>query len=189
MASHLTILTATSRTYDIKKSRFIAHLVPLAAFPSALKQLRDEHKKARHFVWATRHLHDQQIEENCTDDGEPRNTSGKPTLNALQNRDLIDIGLVTVRYFGGIKLGTGGLVRAYSEAANRVIETARLIAVDNLYRQTIQLSYPQFRHFEYLIGQTDLHIIDKTFQSCQIDVTLQGPKTAIDRLCTKLNPP
>ena len=131
-------------TYEVKRSRFIAHLVPIADFAALREQLKVEHPKASHIVYATRELnaHDQ-IVENSSDDGEPRGTAGVPTLNVLRGNDLINVGLLTVRYFGGIKLGTGGMVRAYGVAAKEVIAIAELM--DWQKQETAQFTtpYPQ----------------------------------------------
>ncbi|MCV6607908.1 MAG: YigZ family protein, partial [Campylobacterales bacterium] len=92
--------------FEEKKSHFIAHITPISNFKPLLEKLKEEHPKARHFVTASRYLNtQQQIVESSSDDGEPKGTSGKPTLKVLQGNDLINIGVVTVRYFGGIKLG------------------------------------------------------------------------------------
>ena len=117
----------TTETLIIKQSKFIAHLMPYDRFGEIMDRLRDEHPKARHFVTAFRYLNEfDQIVEGSSDDGEPRGTSGKPTLSVLRGSDLIDIAIITVRYFGGTKLGTGGLVRAYSDAANLVIDSSNM---------------------------------------------------------------
>ena len=84
-----------------------------------------KHPKARHHVYAYRYLNEyEQIVENSSDDGEPKGTSGKPSLHVLAGHELINTAVIIVRYFGGIKLGTGGLVRAYSDAVNSVINNA-----------------------------------------------------------------
>lgn len=103
--------------FEVKKSVFIAHLCEFSHFKALLVALKKEHSKARHFVWAFRHLNELgQIVEDKSDDGEPKGTSGLPCLNVLRGAQLINAAIIVVRYFGGIKLGTGGLVRAYSAA-------------------------------------------------------------------------
>ena len=114
-----TIEKDISAAQEIKKSSFIAYLAPLASFEALRAQLRRQHPKARHIVWAYRALNEPgQIVENSSDDGEPKSTAGAPCLNALRAAVLV------VRYFGGIKLGTGGLVRAYASSANAAIDAA-----------------------------------------------------------------
>lgn len=185
-----TVRDSVNSVLEVKKSQFIAHLVPISAFESTLTCLRQEHRKARHFVWAIRHLNPLgQIVENCTDDGEPRNTSGKPTLNALQAHELIDVALITVRYFGGTKLGTGGLVRAYNEAAQDAILSAELIPLSHLYSRTFSIDYQQSHHADYLLQQAQLKILNKTFAADHIELTLQGEKTEIERIIVQLGLP
>ncbi len=123
-----TIEKEISAAQEIKKSSFIAYLAPLASFEALRAQLRRQHPKARHIVWAYRALGESgQIVENSSDDGEPKSTAGAPCLNALRGAELINAAVLVVRYFGGIKLGTGGLVRAYASSANAAIDAAELV--------------------------------------------------------------
>lgn len=118
-----TIITTHTATIEIKKSLFIATLCPFENFKNELQKLKIEHPKAVHFVWAYRYLNEfEQIVENKSDDGEPKGTSAPPCLNVLRGNNLINVSVIVVRYFGGIKLGTGGLVKAYSEAVNLAIK-------------------------------------------------------------------
>ena len=108
-----------TKILEIKQSKFIAYLLPYNRYQKTLEELKQEHPKARHFVVAYRYLNEYgQIVEYSSDDGEPKGTSGKPTLMVIQGADLINSAIITIRYFGGTKLGTGGLVRAYSDATN-----------------------------------------------------------------------
>lgn len=185
-----TIHAPTECTLEVKKSLFIAHLVPIAEFQRSLELLRESHKKARHFVWATRQLNKfAQIVENCTDDGEPRNTSGKPTLKVLEGHDIVNAGIITVRYFGGIKLGTGGLVRAYNDAAQQAVQEAELIPLSCLYEQTICLTYQQMRHADYLLKQHPIKVIHKEFTADHVTLTVQGEETVIAEAFSKLETP
>jgi uncharacterized YigZ family protein len=182
MEKLLTVLGETSTRLEIKKSQFIAHLVPFSEFQTLLSRLKEEHRKARHFVWATRTLNEQnQIVENCSDDGEPRNTSGKPTLKVLQGHQLIDAALITVRYFGGIKLGTGGLVRAYNDAGQLAVQAAALIPLGTLYCKTVRIPYQQIRHTEHQLKQYPIKVLHKEFAATHIDLTLQGDRRYIDK--------
>lgn len=123
-----TLTEVANATLEIKKSTFHAYLVPFADFEMWREKLKTDHPKARHIVWAYRALNAyDQIVENQTDDGEPKGTSGPPALNALRGAQLIDAAVLVVRYFGGIKLGPGGLVRAYAGATNAAIDVAALV--------------------------------------------------------------
>ena len=115
-------------TLEVKKSKFIAFLTPFSEFDALLERLKSDHPKAAHIVWAYRILNEfNQIVENQSDDGEPKGTSGMPCLNALRGAELINTAVLVVRYFGRIKLGTGGLVRAYGGSVNLAITNANLV--------------------------------------------------------------
>ncbi|MDX1809658.1 MAG: YigZ family protein [Sulfurospirillaceae bacterium] len=136
---------------EIKKSSFIAYLIPISDFETIHARLKVEHPKARHIVWAKRYLNEfDQIVENSSDDGEPKGTSGPPVLNVMRGAELIECGILIVRYFGGIKLGTGGLVRAYGSIAKNVIESARLLPYEkkeNVRFYTVYNLVSRFEHF------------------------------------------
>ena len=119
-----------STQIEVKKSKFIATLAPFKDFESLNKALRDEHPKAAHVVWAYRYLNEfGQIVENSSDDGEPKGSSAPALLAALRGAELIDTCALVVRYFGGIKLGIGGLVRAYGASVNEAIKSAKDMGV------------------------------------------------------------
>ena len=119
-----------STQIEVKKSKFIATLAPFKDFESLNKALRDEHPKAAHVVWAYRYLNEfGQIVENSSDDGEPKGSSAPALLRALRGAELVDTCALVVRYFGGIKLGIGGLVRAYGTSANEAIKSAKDMGV------------------------------------------------------------
>lgn len=115
-----------STQIEVKKSKFIATLAPFKDFESLNKALRDEHPKAAHVVWAYRYLNEfGQIVENSSDDGEPKGSSAPALLRALRGAELVDTCALVVRYFGGIKLGIGGLARAYGTSVNEAIKSAK----------------------------------------------------------------
>lgn len=115
-----------STQIEVKKSKFIATLAPFKDFESLNKALRDEHPKAAHVVWVYRYLNEfGQIVENSSDDGEPKGSSAPALLAALRGAELVDTCALVVRYFGGIKLGIGGLMRAYGASVNEAIKSAK----------------------------------------------------------------
>ncbi len=153
-----------SSSIEEKKSKFISYLTPYSNFNHKLEQLRKEHPKARHFVYAYRYLNEyEQVVENCSDDGEPRGTSGKPTLAVLSGANIINTAVIIVRYFGGIKLGTGGLVRAYSDSVNAVIDNAIFYPYKKMITKNFKCDYNNFSKVEYLLNQNSIHIKDKIF--------------------------
>lgn len=151
-------------TLEVKQSKFIAHLIPFELYEETLQQLKQNHPKARHFVTASRHLNEfEQIVESLSDDGEPKGTSGKPSLMVLQGKDMINVAVIVVRYFGGTKLGTGGLVRAYSDAVNLVLDTAELLEYKSQQVEVITFEYGEVRFIEYECEKFGVDIIEKNF--------------------------
>ena len=135
---------------EIKGSKFYAFLMPVSLYDLQMKHLRALHPKAVHFVSAYRSLNEfDQIVEYSGDDGEPKGTSGKPTLAVLQGHDLINTAIITVRYFGGTKLGPGGLVRAYASAANAAYAQAKLHPYEKLLPEKITCNYTDVSMVEY----------------------------------------
>lgn len=150
--------------FEEKKSKFIAYLVPYVSFDEVMNKLRDEHPKARHFVYAYRYLNEfEQIVENSSDDGEPKGTSGKPSLAVLGGNEMINTAVIIVRYFGGVKLGTGGLVRAYGDSVNEVIKISKLYEYKKLIYKTLICDYNELSIVEYLLNQNDITIKSKEF--------------------------
>lgn len=167
-------------TIEVTKSKFIAHLCPYSDFEKVLQRLKNEHPKARHFVYAYRYLNEfDQIVENSSDDGEPRGTSGKPTLAVLGGNELINCAVIIVRYFGGTKLGTGGLVRAYSDATNEVIKIANLKEYKKLFTKTIEVDYSDLSKVEYQLNTLGLNIVSKIFDQ-KVTIEISGTKEQIE---------
>lgn len=152
----------------------MAYLVPYKDFKKELERLRGEHPKARHFVTASRYINEyDQIIESSSDDGEPKGTSGKPTLAVLQGQDLINVAVITIRYFGGTKLGTGGLVRAYSDATNDVINRAEFIEYEKKELYTIEFGYSDIGRVEYEVEKLNIEIGEKKFESNSVLFVLE----------------
>ncbi len=129
MAAYNTIAAPARAEIVEKKSRFIGQIAPATTEEEALafiNGVKAEHRMARHNVYAYV-LRGGRIR--YTDDGEPAKTAGMPTLEAIQHAGLEDVAVVVTRYFGGILLGTGGLVRAYTDATKAAIEAAEVVTV------------------------------------------------------------
>ncbi|MBN2781903.1 MAG: YigZ family protein [Campylobacterales bacterium] len=176
----------TTQTLEVKQSKFIAYLIPYSEYDVTLEKLKNEHPKARHFVVAYRYLNQyNQIVEHSSDDGEPKGTSGKPTLMVLQGADIINSAVITVRYFGGTKLGTGGLVRAYSDAANLVLNEAILFEYKDEISKNTYFNYSDIGKVEYQCGESSIDIIDKVFED-KVLYKIKGTKKNLDELFSKL---
>ena len=153
-----------TQTLEVKQSKFIASLCHYNMYEKLLAKVKNEHPKARHFVVAFRYLNEfEQIIEHSSDDGEPRGTSGKPSLMVLQGQELINTAVIIVRYFGGTKLGTGGLVRAYSDAVNLVISNSTFFEYKKVKKMTIAVAYANSRIVEYECERCGIEIIEKNF--------------------------
>jgi len=169
-------------TLEIKKSKFIAHLCPYEEFNPMMKRLKEKHPKARHFVYAYRYLNEfDQIVENSSDDGEPKGTSGKPSLKALAGANFINTGVIIVRYFGGTRLGTGGLVRAYSDAVNEICLKAQTFLYEKLERNELVVEYGDLSKLEYTINLLEIKIKEKVFDT-KVTLVLESTKEKFDKL-------
>ena len=114
---------------EVMKSKFIAYFLPLnheEDFKPFLANLRKEHKKARHIVYAYR----VDMKSKSCDDGEPKGTAGHPLLELLYKKDINNVALIVVRYFGGTKLGASRLLRTYLQAGIDVVNSSELIALE-----------------------------------------------------------
>lgn len=155
-------ITYAKHTKD--NSIFLSYLMPIEKFDSVLCELRDEHKKAVHFVRATRILNQYfQVVEYSSDDGEPRGSSGVPVLNVMRGNNLINSGVIVVRYFGGKLLGVGGLVRAYGAATLEVIGNSTLIPFEKLKKITINSPFNKIELAKYLARKLNIGSIKFDF--------------------------
>lgn len=144
---------------EIKKSRFIAYAKGIASREEGMRwlaELKIQYPDARHHCWAYL-LGNPSCASNAGmgDDGEPSGTAGKPILNVLQHKGVGDIMIVVVRYFGGVKLGAGGLTRAYGQAAQAVMEilpTQQQLAMDTLQ---ITCDFSQEQQIRHLLSQLE----------------------------------
>ncbi|STQ87177.1 YigZ family protein [Helicobacter muridarum] len=181
--------------YEVKQSKFIAYLYVFSETINhtaetkdcIISNLRTEHKKANHFVFASRIINaNTQIVESSSDDKEPKGSAGTPMLVVLRGEEIIDVLCICVRYFGGIKLGVGGLVRAYTQACLDVIAKARNESLLELYvpKQTITItnSITQCDYIGYLIRINNLEILHKEFLGDTFEFTLHGKAPDIDKL-------
>ncbi len=160
--------------------------MPHYLFDVVMKKVKAEHPKARHYVYAYRYLNEfDQIVENSSDDGEPKGTSGKPSLAVLCGAEIINSAVIIVRYFGGVKLGTGGLVRAYGDSVNEVIKISEFKEYQKLIMKTLICDYAELSQLEYLLNQENINIKAKEF-STQINVLIELSSEQFEVLETKL---
>lgn len=163
--------------YEVKKSKFISTITPYVDFHNKYNKLKLEHPKARHIVYAYRYLNEyNQIVENSSDDGEPKGCAGKPTLKVLQGNDIVNSIIFTVRYFGGIKLGTGGMIRAYSSAVKEALSIATLKPYIVEINTKIESSYTNLSKLKYNLKINNITIINQEFLNDKIILHIKGTK-------------
>ncbi len=141
MTAYRTIAAVAETEIIEKKSRFIGRIAPVTTEEEALAfiaEVKAAHRMARHNVYAYV-LRGGRVR--YTDDGEPAKTAGMPTLEAIQHAGLEDVAVVVTRYFGGILLGTGGLVRAYTDVTKAAIEAARIVVVSRCVDIMMEVPY------------------------------------------------
>lgn len=166
-STQYTINQPSSAEYEIKKSHFISVLMPCLNEREALQQLHklaSQHANANHlaFAWRIRQ-EDGFINERCNDAGEPSGTAGRPILAPLEGGSIINAVVGVIRYFGGVKLGTGGLARAYGTAAKLAIENAGLRPWVEMSELKLTIDYSQLQLLEYQLNKCHGQIIDQQF--------------------------
>ncbi len=160
----LTVKEPFFHRYEVKKSTFTSYLIPYSDFHHYHDRLKQEHPKANHIVFAYRMLNEHnQIQERASDDGEPKGVAGTPTLNVLRGEKLINSAILTVRYFGGTKLGTGGMVRAYTKSAKEVIANCSLIPYIEKELITFTIPYTLTSRYEHFFSTQNILHHDRTF--------------------------
>ncbi|MYM62613.1 YigZ family protein [Pseudomaricurvus sp. HS19] len=171
--------------YEIKKSRFIARAALARDREQALQVLAEakaQFPDARHHCWA--YLIGNPWSPGTvamSDDGEPTGTAGKPILNVLQHKQVGDIMLVVSRYFGGIKLGAGGLVRAYSQAAQLVMADLSLARQVSLCRREVQLDFSLEQGLRHWMDLHGGHLVEVSYTQ-QVNMVLDLPESALQPL-------
>ena len=164
MEEYRTIRGTASGEYEEKKSRFIAaaaHVETEAEAVAFLEQIRAANRTARHNVFAYKLRAGNR--ERYSDDGEPAKTAGTPVLEVIGHSGLTDLIVVVTRYFGGILLGTGGLVRAYTTAASSALAAADQVTVQPVVRLTTTVDYPLYERVTLLIGAAGGKLADPVF--------------------------
>ena len=149
-----------------KKSKFIGEVFYIETVQEAEEKLREINKKyhdAKHHCFAYRVMEQEQIIERCSDDGEPSGTAGAPMLQIISKNDLINVIVIVTRYFGGILLGTGGLVRAYSKATNDSLEKAEIIEIKKGERIQLTILYRDLQFIKYYCEKNSIKIVKTDF--------------------------
>ena len=181
MEDYRTIRGTATGEYEEKKSRFIASLSFADSEEAAvafLEQVRAANRTARHNVYAYRLREGNR--ERYSDDGEPAKTAGTPALEVLQHSGLTDLIVVVTRYFGGVLLGTGGLVRAYTTATARALENAQVVTVRSVVELGVTVEYSLYERASLLVQAaggklTEPEFAEKVSLRWQMPEGTEGP--------------
>lgn len=180
MEEYVTILKNETAEITEKKSKFIANLFCVEntkEVEERIKEIKKKYYDARHSCIAYRVIEDNQVIEKSSDDGEPSGTAGSPMLNILKKNNLCNVLIVVTRYFGGILLGTGGLVRAYSEATQRAIEKSTLISRIEGIEIEVKLDYANLENFKYYCKNNNINITNiKYLDDILLNIELEKNK-------------
>lgn len=186
-SDYLTIKHSGQNEIEIKKSRFVCTVGRVTSKEEAdafIQDVREANPKATHncFAYMTGQNDDLQRE---SDDGEPSGTAGVPILEVLKTMHLHDVCAVVTRYFGGTKLGAGGLIRAYSNATSRAIEQVGLVKKVLQKDLTLTVSYADFDKLSYLLTQQSIPVVDTTYGT-DVTVKIAVDLDAIDAVQTEI---
>jgi uncharacterized YigZ family protein len=176
MDEYRTLREVSQGLYKEKGSRFIAVAVPVKSVDevkSQLELLRKKYHDARHHCYAYR-VGEAPYEFRYNDDGEPSGTAGKPIYGQIQSYELTNILIVVVRYFGGVKLGTGGLIQAYRAAAKDAVENGKIVTLVWKISMEIRFDYAQMNEVMKIIKDEGLGILSQDLrEKCHIALEIR----------------
>ena len=188
MQSYLIPKGTTHYRQEIKKSRFLAwikHIETPEMAKAWIQEISGEYPDARHVCWAYIAGAPNTPLQSMSDAGEPSGTAGKPILNVLQHSDAGEIGAVVVRYFGGIKLGTGGLVRAYSSSASETLKLTPLRLKVPQITLILNCPFAEEHTFRYLLEQSQ-GVIDSTHYANEVIIHCHLPYAELENFKQRL---
>jgi len=174
--TYLTIDGPAEGLFRDKGSRFLAYAHPFreeSELKGLVADLKARHPKARHHCWAYRLTADRSVYR-TNDDGEPSGTAGRPILNVLLSKDVTDVLVVVVRYFGGTLLGVPGLINAYKNAAQEAIAAATLVEKTVTETLRLEFDYAQMDAVMRLVKKENLPILNRQFDNrCSMEVEVR----------------
>lgn len=191
MNSFISIKKNIQTEIVVKKSKFICNLIKVETQEEAeniIKQIKKKYYDARHNCVAYRVIENEKIFEKASDDGEPSGTAGGPMLNILQKNNLCNVIAIVTRYFGGVLLGTGGLVRAYSDATINSIDVSEKVEICLGQEAEVEIEYNNLESFKYYCKINDIYIDDSVYSDrviCKIQLEDENMKRLVEDFETK----
>jgi len=187
MEEFKTILERGTAEIEEKKSRFIADIFYIENSKQAEEKIKEVKKKyfdAKHHCYAYRVIENNAIKEKQSDDGEPSGTAGAPMLNILNKNEFANVLIVVTRYFGGTLLGTGGLIRAYSEATLKVINESKIVKQKMGYEMKVVIPYKELEKFKYYCNKKNIYIKNLIYESniiCVVEINNEEKENLISK--------
>ena len=187
-ASYKIITAPGSSEIVVTKSRFIGNLVSVSSVAEAeeyITSIRKKYNDARHNCWAYIIMDGDNIIKRSSDDGEPSGTAGRPMMAVLEGADVVNAVCTVTRYFGGVLLGTGGLVRAYTDAAQGALGAATLTAIRRGITAQIICDYADEGGIRRLLENMDFSITDSGYTD-KVKLVVLGPEESCEQLVTRI---
>lgn len=185
---YFTIASFCRSEIKVRGSRFIGTASPAANISEASKFIDDVSKKyfnATHNCFAYSLRSEGQITERASDAGEPAGTAGQPILSIIAGRGISNIVVVVTRYFGGTKLGKGGLVRAYGDCTREVLDKCRIIKMIDYAEITIHFPYVMTGPVMHLVDQVNA-CVDRSVYEQQVELKVRVPRASLDEFKQKI---
>ena len=186
MEGYRTIQAPAQDEFIEKKSRFIGHIAPVRSEEEAVAfvgEIRARHREATHNVYAYI-LRENQLSR-FSDDGEPQGTAGRPVLEVVQREGLVDVAMVVTRYFGGVLLGAGGLVRAYAQGAKAAVDAAQVLNMQPAAVLELDMGYDFYGKATYILPGHQVQTLDTDFAE-GVRLRLLCKKARLDALTREL---
>ena len=185
---YLTISKPSEGLFKDRGSKFLAFAYPVSSeeeIKEIQEKLRSDYHDARHHCFAYM-LGPEKLVYRINDDGEPSSTAGKPILGQIRSFDLTNILIVVIRYFGGTKLGVGGLINAYKTASEEALKNAKIIkkTLHDIY--VLKFEYPEMNEVMRIMKEEQIEQIDQNFElTCSITLSLR--KADVDKVLSKFD--
>ena len=185
--TYFTIEAKSEGIFRDRGSKFLGYAYPAISdqdIKGIIADLKKEHPKANHYCWGMRWSTDRSVFK-LNDDGEPSGTAGRPILNTLLSKNITNVAVVVVRYFGGTLLGVPGLINAYKSATEQALAEAKIIekTVNDVY--TIVFDYLQMNEVMRIIKEEHLEVLEQRFDnSCDVKISIR--KMQINQVLARL---